>query len=70
MIAAKIFFQKYDRFPKVMSFKTVIWNCSSLIFKKKLPVACIIGRKTNKPLREALKINLDDSSESSFCKYQ
>ena len=40
----------------------VIWSCFNLIFQKHA-IACITGLKTNKLLREALKIDLDGSSE-------
>ena len=31
---------------------------------KKIPAVCIIGLKRNEPLREALKMNLDDRCEN------
>ena len=45
-------------------FKTVICNCSSLIFKK-MPVACIIGLKTNELWGEALKMHLVNAVKTS-----
>ena len=49
-------------------FNIVIWNRFNLIFQKHA-IACITGLKTNKLLREALKIDLDGSSERVLYKY-
>ena len=46
-------------------FKTVICNCSCLIFEKNVGNA-IIDFKTFELFRQALKIYLEDSSENLF----
>ena len=45
-----------------------MWNYFHLIFQKHA-VACITGLKTNKPLKEALKIDLNGSSERVLYRY-
>ena len=50
-------------------FLTVIWNCSSLIFRKNADNAtCIIGSKSSNLFRGALKIHFDDRSENFLLK--
>ena len=36
--------------------------------RKKMPLTCIVGLKTNEPFRETLKTYLDDISEYLFYK--
>ena len=53
---------------------SLLQNCDLQLIefdmKKEMTAACIKGLKTNYPFREVLEMNLDDSSENLFYKYQ
>ena len=62
-MSMKIYFANNITFTSDHFFNTVICNCFRWISKKNV-VACITGLKTNEQLREALKIDLDSSSQN------
>ena len=66
----KTFFKNFITFTKVMwQLQYSSLHLLQFDIPKKNAAACITGLKTNEPLREALKIDLDGSIEKVLYRY-